>query len=263
MARTFADVERRLVWVAGISAVLLAHPGFAQPAPATSDAAARPAFEVASVERTEEQMVNMVFRVDQGKLTCHRMGLQYVTSWAYKVPFYQVIAPEWVRTAVINIEAKPAQPVSEDQVRLMLQVLLEERFKLKVHRETREKRVLAVVVDKGGPRLKPSESEGHWRVKRDLAALRETLTGISMKEFAEEFLMLSYPGVIDRTGIVGRYDITLDYRSLVDPGDTSIGRAIMLARGYALKPLGLKLDAVNASLEFLVVDHVEQHPTEN
>jgi uncharacterized protein (TIGR03435 family) len=263
MAQASAEVAWRLARVAGISAVLVVRAGFAQPAPAASGSAVRPTFEVASVKRTEERMINNVFRVDQGKLTCHTMGLHYLTAWAYKMPFYQVIIPDWTLEAAINIEAKAAQPVGEDQVRLMLQALLEERFKLKVHRETREKAVLALVVDKGGPRLKASQSEGHWRRKLDRATLRETVTGISMREFAEEFLTMSYPGVIDRTGIAGRYDVTLDYRSLVDPGDTSIGRAIVLARADALKPLGLKLQAVKASLDFLVVDHVEKYPTEN
>jgi len=252
-----------LAQLAGICVVVAAHASFAQPLPAAAGSADRPAFEVASVRRTDEPAINNVFRVEHGNLTCHTMGLRYITAWAYGVPFFQLIAPDWTLQAAVNIEAKAAYPAEEDQVRLMLRTLLEERFKLTVHHETRDSTVLALMVGKGGPRPKPSESAGPWSRKFDGMTYRETFTAITMKEFAEQFLAAYYPGTIDRTGIAGRYDIALNYRPLMDPEETNPTRAVNHARGDALTQVGLKLQAVKAPLDFVVVDHVEKYPTEN
>jgi uncharacterized protein (TIGR03435 family) len=109
----------------------------------------------------------------------------------------------------------------------------------------------------------PSEGDGRWRRKFDGMTLRETFTGITMKDFAEQFLAANYPGTIDRTGLAGRYEFSINYRPLIAPDETNPTRAVNHARGDALTQVGLKLQAVKAPLDFVVVDHVEQYPTEN
>ena len=68
--------------------------------------------------------------------------------------------PDWVSTQAFVIEAKaPTANATKDQMRLMLQALLADRFKLTVHHEQKEQSILALVVGKGGPKLKPSPVE--------------------------------------------------------------------------------------------------------
>ena len=149
----------------------------------------------------------------------------------------------------------------------MVQTLLEERFKLRVHRETRETSVATLMLaGKNAPQLKESQ-EGRPRSPRyDEAKQQEIYAGYTMKDFVE-WLAQFYHGTIDRTGLPGRYDIVLDYRHLGDPSNpqetpSSPGVRVKL-RFDALEQIGLKLQATKAPLEFVVVDHIEQEPTEN
>jgi uncharacterized protein (TIGR03435 family) len=241
-----------------IGFLLAAGAAFAQPA---SDPAARPAFEVASVKRSTDP-VEGLFRVEHGQLRTG-IGLRYIISRAYGVPFHQVVAPEWAFSANTVIDAKAGTPVSEDQVMLMLQTLLEDRFKLKVHRETRVTAVAALTVaGRNAPQLKESES-ARRRLIFDSAKLQEIFTGFTMKEFVE-YLAPAYNGTIDRTALPGRYDFVLNYRNLVGPTDDEVTPNVRRnLRPEALQEIGLKLAVVKAPLEFVVVDQLEKYPTEN
>lgn len=259
IVRFAAGIALGLACVATIGFLVAAQEGFAQPTAGPQDAIAQPAFEVASVKPLPDYS-DPLFRVDHGNLTS-RMGVTYLIAWAYGVPFQQVVAPEWGRFASMDIVAKAAGPVGEDQVRLMLRTLLADRFKLTVHRESREKRVLALMVEKGAPRLKVSKIEGPWKRRFDNVGLREIYTGITMSEFTT-FLAQYFNGCLDRTGLTGRYDFVLEYQPLVDPEKSAVLEVIR-TRPEALNQIGLKLQVVTAPLEFIVVDHVERIPTEN
>jgi uncharacterized protein (TIGR03435 family) len=240
-----------------IGFLLAAGAAFAQPAP---DPAARPAFEVASVKRSTDPMEGL-FRVEHGQLRC-AIGLRYIISKAYGVPIQQVVAPEWTLLANTVIDAKAGGPVADDQVLLMLQTLLEDRFKLKVHRETKVTSVAALIAaGKNAPHLKESESQRR-RFVFDSAKLQEIFTGYTMKEFAE-YLAQFYNGTIDRTALPGRYDIVLDYRDLIGPTDEVTPNVRRNLRPEALQGIGLKLAVIKVPLEFVVVDRLEKYPTEN
>jgi uncharacterized protein (TIGR03435 family) len=225
----------------------------------------RPAFEVASVKRSSEPLAG-ILRVEKGNFT-YGNGLRLLIAWAYGVPLDQVIAPDWTQLANTVVRAKAGRPVSNDQVRLMLQTLLEERFKLRVHRETKETSVAALMVaGKGAPRLKPS-LEGETRhLFFDEGKQQEIVTAYTMREFVD-WLAQFYHGTIDRTGLPpGRYDFVLDYRHLGDPlnpGAAAFPALRARLRFDALEQIGLKLALVKAPLEFIVVDQVEKYPTAN
>ena len=233
---------------------------FAQSA---SDPAARPAFEVATVKRSTDP-ITAVLRVEHGNFT-YGNGLRLLIGWAYGVSVWQVVAPDWAMTANTVVSAKAGHPVSDDEVRLMAQTLLEDRFKLRVHRETKETLVAALTVaGRNAAQMKESESlERH--LVYDSEKQQEIVTGYTMKEFVE-WLAQFYKGAIDRTGMPGRYDFVLDYRHLGDPSDPealALPGVRLKLRPEALEQMGLKIAAVRTPLEFVVVDHVEKVPTEN
>jgi uncharacterized protein (TIGR03435 family) len=199
--------------------------------------------------------------MEHGKLRC-AIGLRYIISRAYGVPMSQVVAPEWTLLANTIIDAKAGGPVADDQVLLMLRTLLEDRFRLKVHRETKETSIAALTAaGKNAPHLKESESE-RSRFVFDSGKLQEIFTGYTMKEFAE-YLEQSYNGTIDRTALPGRYDFVLDYRNLVGPTDEVTPNVRRNLRPTALQEIGLKLALIKTPLEFVVVDQLEKYPTEN
>ncbi len=93
-------------------------------------------------------------RVDIGTATLFRL-----ICTAYRLRPYQVTGPDWLKTTVYDIQAKIPDGVSADKVPEMLQTLLTERFSLKIHHESKDQPVYALVVGPGGIRMKESPPE--------------------------------------------------------------------------------------------------------
>jgi uncharacterized protein (TIGR03435 family) len=197
--------------------------------------------------------------------------------------------PAWIYSDHYTINAKAADQASEKAMEgPMLQALLEDRFKLKVHRETRQVPVYALTVAKGGPRLQAADTSCIPPVTYPAPPLapgkRYCLDAIgfrngpntAMKADASTIdyvckllgLMMDRP-VIDRTGLPGKYKVYLEFA--VDqstpgalefptpPSDLPPAPSIFTV---VEQQLGLKLQATKGPREFLVIDHVER-PSEN
>lgn len=154
---------------------------------------------------------------------------------------------------------------SVDEVRSMLQRLLADRFKLGVHRETKEMPVYALEVGKNGPKLKESSADGQCSLHVGLAADgrndEEIFSNCPIERLADRLGgKLDSRPVLDRTGLKGQYDMRLvaipEYRSRsqADPADIDAITAV--------GELGLKLAPQKASVDIIVVDHMEK-PTAN
>jgi uncharacterized protein (TIGR03435 family) len=161
---------------------------------------------------------------------------------------------------------------------LRLRTLLADRFKLAMHRETREIPVYALAVAKGGPKIKPEDPGGE-----NMSSSRGHLTAktASMATFADflagPYVSLGRP-VVDKTGLSGVYSYTLDW---TPESSNSSGRAPERTEGRKTasaepardqwpsiftavqEQLGLRLDARKEPLDLLVIDHAEKVPTEN
>jgi uncharacterized protein (TIGR03435 family) len=119
------------------------------------------AFEVASIKPAAplnareammgQQRVGM--KVDATRVDIANLSLADLVRIAYRVKPYQIAGPPWMKGTRFDIVAKLPEGASPDQAPEMLQKLLVERFKLTVHRETKEHAVYALVVGKNGPKL--------------------------------------------------------------------------------------------------------------
>lgn len=125
----------------------------------------RPTFEVVSVKANTSadfRGAQMQF-LPGGRFVATNYPLQFVIAAAWNVPFQGprlAGGPEWVRSERFDIEAKAAKgPVPHAEMRLMLQALLEDRFHLKMRRDTKELPIFAVIVGKNGPKLEKSTIE--------------------------------------------------------------------------------------------------------
>jgi uncharacterized protein (TIGR03435 family) len=142
-----------------LSIAVLATAASAQPRPAFEAATIRPSAPI-----DQATMMNMI-RAGKVPLGAHisatraeytYLDLETLLTYAYGVRRYQITGPDWMPNSRFDIIAKlPAGSTKADAPR-MLQTLLEDRFKLVVHRTTQEHPVLAIVVGKGGPKLKAS-----------------------------------------------------------------------------------------------------------
>jgi uncharacterized protein (TIGR03435 family) len=242
--------------------------------PAQSQAAALVAFEVASIKRSQPTGRGTGVGTDPGRLTIRNASLQFCIGWAYAVEDYQIAGPGWLDSEHFDIVAKAERGALEDRLRLMLRTLLTDRFKLALHRETKELSVYALTVVKEGAKIHAVKADGKSRT----GGGRGHLIGqkISMPEFADLLTMagqreLGRP-VIDKTGLKGVFDIALNW---TPENPRSAGGNDPVARTTAentLRPdifgalqqqLGLRLESQKGPVEILVIDRAEKVPTEN
>jgi uncharacterized protein (TIGR03435 family) len=87
------------------------------------------------------------------------MNLPNLVTMAYDIPHYRLTAADWMNDAKFDLVAKIPPGTTKEQLRLMEQNLLAERFKLTVHHETKEMQMYELTVGKGGPKLKESVEE--------------------------------------------------------------------------------------------------------
>jgi uncharacterized protein (TIGR03435 family) len=124
-------------------------------------------FEVASIKPAAPMVAGkMMFgsrggpgSADPGHLTYNNLSLKNLLVNAYGVKSYQVTGPSWLDSERFDIVAKIPEGTTKDQVKIMLQNLLKERFNLEIHHETKDLPMYALVVGKGGPKMKPSPED--------------------------------------------------------------------------------------------------------
>jgi len=127
-------------------------------------AAARPSFDVASIKAAAPPIYGkLMIRMggDPGRIDYGNVSLKDIIRQAYDVHDYQISGPDWMNSTRFDIVAKVPDGAPEDQVPLMWQALLAERFKLQIHRESKELPMYALVVGKNGPKMKESEIDAN------------------------------------------------------------------------------------------------------
>jgi uncharacterized protein (TIGR03435 family) len=216
--------------------------------------AAPPAFEVASVRLNRSDSRSSRFSSGKGNLYSTNHSLRDFIGWAYRVKDYQIVGPDWLTTQKFDIVAKAEAPVSDDRLMAMLQALLAERFKLAIHRETKERTVYELVVGKNGPSLHEVEAgPGSSTDGRGSLSAKK----LSMFQFADSLSQHVNLPVLNMTGIKGAFDIELKW---APEEDSANGPSIFTA---VQEQLGLKLEQRKGPMEIIVVDHAERVPTEN
>ena len=192
-------------------------------------------------------------------------------QWAYDIA--EVSGPNWIISESYDIVAKAEGPVPDGELRLMLQTLLEDRFKLKLRRETTKLPIGVLAVGKNGIKnLTPVEATGPMEIKRlngKVEVKHAPLSGIA-SVLASPFGNMPLERVVDETGLGGRYDITLnlsgfDARDPMFAGDYQTMRDELLVFVSAAleKQYGLKLERRIAPVDTLIVDGGSKEPTEN
>jgi uncharacterized protein (TIGR03435 family) len=119
-------------------------------------------FEVASVKPAAPMPLGQMrigMQADGAMLRYTNVSLKDCIRNAYRLKDFQIQGPDWLSDARFDITAKLPEGATQEQIPEMLQALLAERFKLQVHRESKEHAVYALVVGKGGAKLKPAEEE--------------------------------------------------------------------------------------------------------
>jgi len=238
-------------------------------AQSSSGGGKRLGFEVASIKPSRPGSVGISLLTDpSGRFTTENATLRMIITFGFGVRDFQVSGgPSWIDSDRFDIVAKPEARANRAQVLQMVQTLLEDRFKLKSHRGTKELPVFGLVIGKNGPKLKPTKpEEDAARPMKGFQGGRGELTGLGadMGALATRLSAVLGRKVIDRTGLTGKYDFKLQWtpdtpqpmRNPDEPvTDNAPGPSLINA---VQEQLGLRLEAQKGPVEILVIDSVEK-----
>ena len=209
---------------------------------------------------------------DPVRYTCTFCDISGLISQAYDVPEYRLSSANRLPADRFHIVATVAAGATKKQFRLMLQNLLAERFKLAVHRESREMQLFRLTVAAGGPKLKvhveaapaavPAPVTDRGRVRNRAPGVYYKVQGKTMADFAQLVEGQLGKPVTDATGLDGKYDFDIWWTTDELESDKP-GTADAPTLRSAIQSLGLKLESRKGSVDVVVVDHVEKLPTEN
>ncbi len=276
---------------------------FVVPMFSQSSAAVRPSFEVASIKSNSTARPRVADEPG-GRFVASGVPLQVLIGNAYRGTIIEFSSkPSWVDTDLWDIEAKapegsvpprtgPPDMSKPDTMALMLQSLLEDRFQMKMHRETKEVPTYEVTVAKGGLKMKFSEDQtpptlpapaapprggGAPRGGMRMAGGDFEGSAVSMTNIVLMIGQLTGRWVVDKTGVTGFYDFRLQWTPdpfaaplpfeprgaaaagaappSADPSGPSVITAVQ-------EQLGLRIESTKAPMEVLIIDSV-QKPSAN
>jgi uncharacterized protein (TIGR03435 family) len=262
-----------------------------------------PRFEVASIRPSARPPTGPVgVRIGPTQARFTFGSLRAYIAAAYGVRDHQIAGPAWMGTAMFDIVAKmPEDDAAMKHVPAMLRTLLEERFRIRAHREPRELPVYALEVAPHGPPLVrlPDEAPppgpftaesgpgGGGRVsdlgdggRFAVGGNRFEATRVTMKALADLLTPFVDRPILDMTGLEGRYDVAVvlspeDFQALMSRSVAAAGYVVspealrlaetasLVAVPDALARVGLTLRQQRAPIDVLVIDSIDRTPTEN
>jgi uncharacterized protein (TIGR03435 family) len=269
------DAMKKTVSLALLSCLFLAIPlAFPQ-------ATKNPEFEVASVKPTPGNPTYIRLDPKPERFVAEHVPLKVLIGYAYGLQGWQIVGgPGWAESVRDNpkwdVEAKPPAPATTAEMRLMVQALLADRFRLRVHKETRPGKGYSLVTAGRRQALKESVAEcpipptalntcgGVYNFGGNIAP-REVGERASMAQLVEELSRVLGTVVQDNTGLTGVYDFTLQWKPESDQPGVGDGRFPYSGDPNASSlfqalqdQLGLKLQAAKVPLDILVIDSAER-----
>jgi uncharacterized protein (TIGR03435 family) len=246
------------------------------PPVAMMKADSNPGFEVATIKPSKPGQPGKGYTMRGKQVLTLNTSVDDLITFAYDLHPKQIVgAPAWMESERFDVTGEPDQPGRPNlrQMKVMIQKLLADRFKLTFHNEKKELSAYAIVLGKGGSKLTPSEGDPNG-----LPTLMFPKLGMlpgrnaTMTDFAQvmQGAVLDRP-VVDQTGLKGRFDFTLTWTpdptqfvgmgvKVPPPADDPTAPPDLFAAFQ--QQLGLRLEAVKTPVSVLVVDKVEK-PSEN
>jgi len=216
----------------------------------------RLSFDAASIHPSRADQSSASIRFSDRGFLVRNCTLNFIVQRAYGLRDFQVAGgPDWVADGTgerFDIQARTSAAASGEEMKLMAQTLLADRFRLKAHRETKPIPVYALTVAKSGPRLHAPRPEEHRSIESYPGNIEAT--NAPMNLFIDELSGKVDRPVIDRTGLKGSFDFTLRWSAEIPGGDPGLGSIFTAVQDQ----LGLKLEAEKRPFEVLIIDSVER-----
>ena len=267
----FCMVERikRNSYLLAVIVVLMSM-SFAHGQDRPQDKPGRLTFDVAAIRRSDPNVRNGYIKAMPGGngYSAQNVPVKLMISLMYKVPMRQIKgAPDWLATDGYDVQAKSDHASDIDDLHVMFQNLLADRFNLKFHKEIKQGPVYALMVDKSGSKLKVDDSKQDFSIPMNDNEDGVTVgKRVNMEYFCwwlGRVLHQDERPVIDKTGLTQNYDFTLSFAPVLPPNVSQE----KLPSGLLDRPsifdalkeqLGLKLVAEKGPVVYYVIDHVER-----
>ena len=209
------------------------------------------AFEVASVKpagqldpmAVAQGKVRVGLKVDGQIVDIGSFSLRDLIRIAYEVKDFQISGPDWLSASPMsvqrfNIQATLPEGATEKQVPQMLQALLAERFKLVIHRDTKDQSVYALIVAKGGPKLKEAEPDPAVPETPEEPKKGETVIGQGSSQMRMSGSMESGKGVTMKGGPMGQMHMTMaDGRMHMEAAKMTMASLAEMATQFVGRPV--------------------------
>ena len=239
---------------------------------------ANPAFEVATIKPSDPAHPEQIITLRGAEVITTNVTVHALINLAYWLHPKQLTGgPAWTETEKFDMAGKPDAPgqPNVDQMKVMIQKLLTDRFQLKFHFEKRELPVYAVRLAKTGAKIIQSQDDPKgipgWNFGRNPSGMIMAFRNSPMSQFTAVLQNSTDRPVVDQSGLTGRYDFTLNFTPdaamaalLGGPpppaGDNPDAAPDLFAAFQ--QQLGLKLEPTRAPVDVMVIDKVEK-PSEN
>lgn len=291
MPSSVAFCRKRSVWIETLANVVIASAfiarcyasaGGAHPeATADTDGEKQTTFEVASITKSTADIIPgmpseggyPILGVTPSRLEIRNYTLTKWIAYAYDVPEFQISGPDWISREKYDLSAKLPQGSTKREAPAMLQSLLKERLELRIHRQARKMSGYALVIGKGGARVKPtlsfgvgSDFESSPLLSTNPERVEYVYKKCTISHFAQLLSQTIREPVVDETDLAGAFDIPfhlllrdlLPKANPIDGGDDGLGPSIV----DSVNGVGLKLERKGVTVETIMVDNISR-PTAN
>jgi len=231
-----------------------------------------PAFDAASVKPNTSGSGGFSMGTSHGRLTATNVPVRTLILKGFHAKDFQVTGgPAWLETERYDVVAKTENTsISDNDLWLLLQPLLADRFKLRFHRETKQLPIYSLTIAKGGPKLKVHAGDDEPNMSGRTGSGKASFVGtkISMARLADTLGEHTDRIVVDNTGLKGFYDFKLGWAQEDSHEPAGVSMLSSLQEGLGLtgpsiftavqEQLGLKLEPAKGPVQIIVIDGAEK-----
>ena len=197
------------------------------------------------------------FRYTPGRVTCS-LPLRSILAEAFALRQWQIYGPDWLsEMEFFQVAATMPGDTSRDEAQLMLRTMLVERFGMQFHYGKKPTPVYALVVDKGGAKVRSVAATAR-PYDYGMSTGELHATGMTMARLASMLNWAADRPVVDATGLAGTYQFDLKWTP--DPENRLVPSPGIL---HAVRRIGLRLEKRTVPYQIVVIDRMAQTPTEN
>jgi uncharacterized protein (TIGR03435 family) len=237
--------------------------------PAVPAQTPRLTFDVASIHPSDPSVIYGGIKPIPGGhgYTATNVPLKLMISLMYKIPQRQILdAPGWLTSEKWDVEARVDGTYSAEDLHIMFQNLIIDRFGLKFHMEKAEGNIYALTVDPSGSKLIPNPSPQDYKIPVNGGPAHTVGQRVPMNYLVwwiGQVVQQTARPIVDQTGLTGNFDFKISYQPPLPPDITSDAlppelRDLPTIFVALREQLGLRLTPTKGTYENMVIDHIDR-----